>query len=334
MEDDTPSADAAPDDDTAPADGADDDDYEEDAPSFWRYEDPGVEAEIQALRSRQRRARRRALLRGAADRNSFIHADRKCDTLKGLAHPSSSSSSMAQGMYTPVEAHVHVYNLRGVGNANDTLQSLGLGGAYHIGIELFGVEWSYGWLASQNPSSGVYAVLPMRSPVGIYRESISLGHITTHSARDTWRLLSHIAGRWLGTEYHPFSHNCLHFCKDICRRLGIPEPPGWTHRLADVADTLLTPILEAFEVPVIPVPATPPDGFEFEPERKHLLSPVTQCALEFERRFSWSLAVMCLQERHTAVTAAAEKAREAAANTSCEHSSPHRDAPEDASKFL
>lgn len=211
------------------------------------------------------------------------------------------------------------------------MQSLGLGGAYHIGLELFGVEWSYGWLASQNPSSGVYAVLPMRSPVGIYRESISVGYITTHSARDTWRLLSHTAGRWLGTEYHPFSHNCLHFCQDICRRLDIEEPPGWTTRLASVADVLITPILEALEVPVIPVPAPDQEALEDEPEpKKHLLSPVTQCALEFERRFSWSLAVMCLQERHTAVAAAAAKAASGSEALKREEAPP----PQDASGFI
>lgn len=148
------------------------------------------------------------------------------------------------------QAFLHIYDLGTTKNANDRTITFGIG-IFHVGIEVYGVEWAYGFENDPNapPVSGIYAVEPRRCPIGTFRESFDLGVVRNHSAKDVWRMLGVMSESWLGFEYHPLKRNCVHFCAEMCHRLGVEELPDWVGRLAAAADVLLSPLLEALGVP-------------------------------------------------------------------------------------
>lgn len=162
----------------------------------------------------------------------------------------------ASASATPLSnAHLNVYDLRGTENVNENISPWGFG-VFHAGVEVYGVEWSFGFVAACDPSappaSGVYPIIPRSSPIGTYRQTVGLGKLQSHTATDVWKLLTGLAGEWLGHSYHPFNHNCLHFCAELCGHLGLDPPPDWVGRLPGVADALLTPLCDALDVPVVP----------------------------------------------------------------------------------
>lgn len=55
---------------------------------------------------------------------------------------------------------------------NGITHSLGLGGVFHGGIEVYGEEWSFGYA---DEGSGVYVCPPRRNPLYTFRESVTLG---------------------------------------------------------------------------------------------------------------------------------------------------------------
>eukprot|EP00747_Dinoflagellata_sp_TGD_P028714 gnl/TRDRNA2_/TRDRNA2_133436_c0_seq1.p1 gnl/TRDRNA2_/TRDRNA2_133436_c0~~gnl/TRDRNA2_/TRDRNA2_133436_c0_seq1.p1 ORF type:complete len:406 (+),score=48.60 gnl/TRDRNA2_/TRDRNA2_133436_c0_seq1:97-1314(+) len=263
------------------------------------------------VRAWRRRAQRRALRHGAAKRNSYLvgrsPGASKIDIDAPRAQPPGSLSACI--------AQLHVYDLRGVEDTNSIVRNVGLG-IFHVGIELYGVEWAFGYLEydpSGPPVSGVYPVDPRCCPIGTYRESVNLGPVTRHGARDVWWLLGGMASTWLGSDYHPFSKNCLHFCQEVCDRLGLEDVPAWTGRLASAADVLLTPLLNVLDVPPVPVHTIEADGGSDERTptqstaaessstssavgRRTRLSPATAVALDFEEKFGWALMTMLLME--------------------------------------
>lgn len=210
------------------------------------------------------------------------------------------------------QAILHIYDLKGTESTNNTTLGLGMG-IFHAGVEVFGVEWSYGFLdidPEDRPVSGVYPVRPRKCPIGTFRESVHLGPVRAHSARDVWRLLGSLAGEWLGCEYHPLRHNCLTFCEDLINHLGVQTMPAWVGRLAAAADVLLTPLLDALDIPMVPVRPPPsledgdagPQDHGFAQSlarrrrRSSRLSVVTAVALDFEKRFAWAITAMLVFE--------------------------------------
>ncbi|CAK0867264.1 unnamed protein product, partial [Prorocentrum cordatum] len=189
---------------------------------------------------------------------------------------------------TPM-AWLHVYDLLPAG-ANDLSLHVGLG-LFHVGVEVFGVEWSYG-LTDPDPSlppvTGVYPVEPtMRTP-SRHRERIWLGPVRMKGAREVWSLLGSLACKWLGREYHPFRHNCIHFCAELCECLGVQdrvtniqhaalrelrqgspttpsqayreELPSWVGRVADAAGCVLAPLLDALDISLVPPGGNQPNS--------------------------------------------------------------------------
>ena len=73
----------------------------------------------------------------------------------------------------------------------------GLGGVFHGGIVVDGLEWSFGYCES---GSGVYACKPKLNPMYVFRETVDLGTClkTKQEVRDILKALK-IA--WPGTDY-------------------------------------------------------------------------------------------------------------------------------------
>ncbi|CAE7403808.1 unnamed protein product [Symbiodinium sp. CCMP2456] len=91
----------------------------------------------------RRLAQRQALRLSASRRNGYV-AELAVRKPSEQDSETSDGESEAEG---PI-AWLHVYDLHGTQGTNSTLQPVGLG-IYHAGIELFGVEWAYGYVGVQ-----------------------------------------------------------------------------------------------------------------------------------------------------------------------------------------
>jgi PPPDE putative peptidase domain len=147
---------------------------------------------------------------------------------------------------------------------NSSLHSIGTG-AYHVGVEVNGVEYAYG-ANSTKGLTGVFTCMPKSSPGYQYRTTIDFGdrRIPTHSSSNKNEFPRHVDGRevvramaaqYMGTDYDLLRKNCCTFAHDACIRLGIDEKdiPSWFHNLAatgamtqDAANSTLAPISSVF----------------------------------------------------------------------------------------
>lgn len=127
----------------------------------------------------------------------------------------------------PNSVILHVYDLsRSLQVANKVLtfsmHDVAMGGAFHVGVEAYGSEWSYG-------SGGVVADPPRTADGHIYRCSIHLGQTTLIQ----WVMELHeLCQTWSGSDYDMLGHNCCSFAGELCRRLGVKPLPPWVDRFA------------------------------------------------------------------------------------------------------
>ncbi|CAB9518916.1 DeSI-like protein [Seminavis robusta] len=163
---------------------------------------------------------------------------------------------------------------------NSSLHSMGTG-AYHVGVEVNGIEYSYG--ATSLPRvSGVFSCMPKRSPGYQYRTTIDFGERTlvkkswvcAESSIDTTsadsqaptyqeverfvegrEVIKEMACEYMGIDYDLLRKNCVTFAIDACRKLGVKdeEIPTWFRNLCesgaltqDVAMQTVEPIQNIF----------------------------------------------------------------------------------------
>lgn len=133
------------------------------------------------------------------------------------------------------EVALSVYELHGTGAINYLTSATGMGGAYHVGVEVYGLEWSFG---GADVGTGIYMVHPQQSTLGTFYERIALGK-TMISPERVLEILGEQRRIWRGKQYDLFAKNCTHFCLDFSKRL-VPRssPPAWINSLADYGKSL------------------------------------------------------------------------------------------------
>jgi len=109
---------------------------------------------------------------------------------------------------------------------------LKFGGVFHVGVEIDGLEWSYG-CSTVESIPGVSCTLPRTHPQHHFRETIG-GRRTQLSPEDIGDIISQMIEEYPGDDYDLLRRNCCHFADDFCQRLGVSRIPGWVHRLARV----------------------------------------------------------------------------------------------------
>jgi hypothetical protein len=149
---------------------------------------------------------------------------------------------------------------------NSALHTLGTG-AYHVGVEINGVEYAFGATSVPN-QTGVFTCYPRLSPGYQYRTTIDLGdrplmrrswvsvpkRCTTVTAADQSskdssmtvyrqvqvfvdgrQVMKEMAADYMGTDYDILRKNCCTFARDACLRMGVPpeEIPSWFRNLAE-----------------------------------------------------------------------------------------------------
>jgi len=106
--------------------------------------------------------------------------------------------------------------------------ALQLGGAFHVGVEIFGNEWSFG-------TEGVGYSHARHHDVHVYRQSIPLGY-TKYNAEKVTEIIDDMAssGGWRGETYDILFKNCCSFAREFCcNMLGRDKIPGWVDRLGN-----------------------------------------------------------------------------------------------------
>mmetsp|Transcript_26977 Transcript_26977/g.61491 ORF Transcript_26977/g.61491 Transcript_26977/m.61491 type:complete len:191 (-) Transcript_26977:142-714(-) len=120
---------------------------------------------------------------------------------------------------------LHVYDVTDTGlmsAANEVFQAVGTG-IFHVGVEVYGWEWSYGFTTA---GTGVFASLPATCKRRRYRQPIPLGR-TKLSWDEVQDLLRELRKEWLGAHYNLARQNCIHFSQTLCQRLLVGPLPRW-----------------------------------------------------------------------------------------------------------
>mmetsp|Transcript_53518 Transcript_53518/g.114428 ORF Transcript_53518/g.114428 Transcript_53518/m.114428 type:complete len:213 (-) Transcript_53518:574-1212(-) len=122
-----------------------------------------------------------------------------------------------------VPVTLHVYDVQGSIHYLNRLLSVWGTGAFHVGVEIYDKEWSFG-------QYGIYASLPCQdsSSGHSYLNSVPMGY-TKMSEKAVLDLLRRLRKEWVGSEYSLLKHNCCHFSEAFCHALtGLSVPKELT----------------------------------------------------------------------------------------------------------
>lgn len=120
--------------------------------------------------------------------------------------------------------------------ANALFRAVGAG-AYHAGVEVYGLEWSFGGTFDRG-ATGVFSCTPKQSPsAGRFLEAINLGG-TEMSQDEVLEATVKLEREWLGEDYDLVSRNCCHFCRRLLQVLGAGPMPAWVTNLAGTGEAL------------------------------------------------------------------------------------------------
>jgi len=145
--------------------------------------------------------------------------------------PSLPSGSVLLNVYDVGDADLF-QKINRVSTMNDTVL---IGGVYHAGVEVYGVEWSYGF--SEDDEAGVSRCIPRTHPQHTYRATVNMGCTELHRTEVEAALLR-LTERWRGPDYSLIHHNCLDFCNAFCKELGVGRIPGWVDRFGRTASSI------------------------------------------------------------------------------------------------
>lgn len=112
---------------------------------------------------------------------------------------------------------------------------LNRGGAFHTGVQVYDWEYTFGGIPeSADPKevqSGVSVNPPREAPGHTFRQAICLGmtHLPFATVKEH---LVKLEEEWPAQGYDILQRNCVTFCRELCRRMGLKkEVPGWVDSL-------------------------------------------------------------------------------------------------------
>ncbi|KAE9413433.1 hypothetical protein Angca_010114, partial [Angiostrongylus cantonensis] len=125
---------------------------------------------------------------------------------------------------------------------NDYASNIGFG-IFHSGIEVYGVEYSYG--GHPYAFSGVFENSPQDAEeLGEnfkFRQCIVIGE-TSFTPTAVHELIKSLGQEYRGDRYHLISRNCNHFSAVLAKALTGKDIPTWINRLANFSGSI--PFLE------------------------------------------------------------------------------------------
>ena len=98
-------------------------------------------------------------------------------------------------------------------------------GAFHSELEVYGKGYSF-----MGGGEGVYETNPQMRSQEPCKAVLHLGY-TKLTPREVDNVVKYMQDtHWGPTHYHPLSHNCNCFCKQLAKFLGVSVPPYWVNR--------------------------------------------------------------------------------------------------------
>ena len=134
--------------------------------------------------------------------------------------------AMGFGNLSPrlADVRLHIYdatNARVVSGLNSLLPD-DKAGAYHVGVEILGKEWSFGGSTGEEGRGGVGWCTPKGDPDHRFRRTVDLGR-TSWSRHQIDQAIAEMQREpaWAPKEYSLLRHNCVHFAQALVTRLGV-----------------------------------------------------------------------------------------------------------------
>eukprot|EP00746_Dinoflagellata_sp_MGD_P010261 gnl/MRDRNA2_/MRDRNA2_121123_c0_seq1.p1 gnl/MRDRNA2_/MRDRNA2_121123_c0~~gnl/MRDRNA2_/MRDRNA2_121123_c0_seq1.p1 ORF type:complete len:279 (+),score=47.89 gnl/MRDRNA2_/MRDRNA2_121123_c0_seq1:97-933(+) len=134
--------------------------------------------------------------------------------------------------HPPDQVLVNVYEI----TASDVLERINkvtatekwlIGGAFHVGVEVYGREWSYGW----GKGPGVACSMPRVHRKHRFRCTVPMER-TPLSDGDVADIIGNLVELWPGEEYDWLHRNCCTFANAFTEALGVGRIPAWIDRFA------------------------------------------------------------------------------------------------------
>jgi len=170
------------------------------------------------------------------EQNSFKPYDRACRHFAEAAAEDSSASPLVppptpNSSFPPDQVVLNVYELTAFEQINRLMATelFPIGGALHVGVEVYGREWCYG--GGEDPDAGVRCEVPRSNSTHRFRETLALG-TTPLSDGEVALVIGALVETWHAKDYHWLHRNCLAFANELCQRLKVGRIPAWIDRFA------------------------------------------------------------------------------------------------------
>mmetsp|Transcript_85992 Transcript_85992/g.216451 ORF Transcript_85992/g.216451 Transcript_85992/m.216451 type:complete len:239 (+) Transcript_85992:86-802(+) len=150
------------------------------------------------------------------------------------------TASEVKGFSVPVLLHIYDLGTGKTGQVlNTVLRPLGTG-AFHCGIEVYNLEWSYSFVTDGEQmiqGTGVFCSRPRKCSGHNYSQTVAMG--STRASEDgVLKLIRALEKEWTVDSYDLLGHNCCHFANELCIRLGVGPLPDWVTSLPRMGATL------------------------------------------------------------------------------------------------
>mmetsp|Transcript_82236 Transcript_82236/g.142907 ORF Transcript_82236/g.142907 Transcript_82236/m.142907 type:complete len:217 (+) Transcript_82236:78-728(+) len=140
------------------------------------------------------------------------------------------------------QVYLNVYHLSDGWSKTNCIskQFLGIGGAFHVGVEIYGTEYYFG-------GDGVCATEPRISEKHVYHQSIPMGLVALSPSEVelTIDVLSYV---WNGDDYDMLDKNCCSFAEALCLELVGVSIPAWVSRFPQLASAAAATLEDTIDV--------------------------------------------------------------------------------------
>mmetsp|Transcript_107849 Transcript_107849/g.300704 ORF Transcript_107849/g.300704 Transcript_107849/m.300704 type:complete len:189 (-) Transcript_107849:167-733(-) len=119
---------------------------------------------------------------------------------------------------------------------NRVLRPMGMG-AFHCGVEVYGMEWSYSD-NERGEGNGIFQCPPRQCKGHSFYTQVPMGH-TSYPCEHVLYIIELVKNDWQSSDYHALNHNCCHFSDELCHRLGVGEVPSWIMNLTDATSVCI-----------------------------------------------------------------------------------------------
>lgn len=124
--------------------------------------------------------------------------------------------------------YLNIYDLDSLSKVVNTVAKTIGTGAFHAGVEVYGSEYSFGYIT--DGETGVTKTIARSHPYHVYRETIPMGR-TPLTKEEVNLLVEVMKLQWIGDTYDLLSRNCLNYADYFCNLLDVGGVPEWVMSL-------------------------------------------------------------------------------------------------------